>query len=1272
EAARQANVAPTEIAFASGGSVGETVSDGGTIGAAYDPSGATVATLSATDANAGDSHSFTLVSDPSGKFEIVGDEVRVKSGQTIDFETDESFDLTIEATDQFGATYQDTLTIDVVDYEGAYTGGVGGETIAGSSEEDVITGGDGADTISGGDGDDVIEAGAGDDVVYGGEGQDTVSFGGDAEDYDVRDNGDGSYTVTDLNAADGDDGTDILSGVEQVVFGGEAAVGIDTVVQSAPTDLSFTSYADPGAHEAVAVSGGDAPSYAANTVVMGASGGDADASANFQVSWDADGITVFATVADDAVVSDSAASQLWNDDSIEIYFDFNQDGGATYGADDFQFLVGQGTDNVNLHLDGALQSDLSGVSSESAIVSGGYTVSFNASWAALGVDAPLDGESIGFAFAINDDDDGGDRDAQIMWDTSASDLWTTPENFGSLTFDDGSVTLSELAADGDAVTVAAAEDADGVSDIVYSLSDDADGAFEIDAATGEITVKDASKIDPGTASEMAVTVVATDANGAGESYSEALTIRIAEAGDLEFVADDAGSSHTSGSGDDTLTGGAGSDALNGGRGDDSISGGGSADTLTGGAGDDTLDGGGAERGWSYEYYDLTSAPSSLADAGFTENGGRDNSFTATATGTTTDLDPSAIDNGDNFALKFNTVLTIDQAGDYTFQTYADDGVKLFLDGVEIIVDDFTHSARTTDSAPQTLAPGEYTLEVVYFEHGGRETLDVRMSGPDTGDSMTSLADYSGVATAQGGTDTAVYAGDQADFAVAYDASSGAFVLVDQDTADGLDEGTDVVTNVESFEFNGAVVSAEDLAASALDLSEGTSGGETMTGGDDAEMIRGLGGADTLYGGGGADLLYGGDGGDLLVGGESVISTVYSSDFEGDISEWTGSGAATSTFDGDQVLGSWRNSDGAGAELATTTLSGLEDGQSLQVSFDAYMVDDLNGGEGLEVYVDGALAFRVYDNGSINSLDSSLASNVTYSLAASGDYGSPYEGGSTDERYTVTFDAMVGGSEISFGFGSNLNSNDEGVAVDNFTVATVVADDAAADTLSGGAGDDTLDGGDGTDTAVYDGAAADYVATLYGGGFQVVDQRDGAPDGTDEVYNVEALEFSNGTFSVTLGTSGADTLSGGSDQDALIGGDGGDEISGGGGADLLYGGAGGDVLNGGIGDDTMIGGDGDDTFLLAIGDGRDVIDGGAGGSWTDTIELDGASLGDTRDASTATSFDGGDWTVTLTSGTIEAENGSELVFSEDAAGAISFDDGSQSVEFSNIEALTWNG
>ena len=55
--------------------------------------GTVVATLGATDPDAGSTFTYTLDSDPSGKFEVVGDEIRVKAGASLDHETATSHQL---------------------------------------------------------------------------------------------------------------------------------------------------------------------------------------------------------------------------------------------------------------------------------------------------------------------------------------------------------------------------------------------------------------------------------------------------------------------------------------------------------------------------------------------------------------------------------------------------------------------------------------------------------------------------------------------------------------------------------------------------------------------------------------------------------------------------------------------------------------------------------------------------------------------------------------------------------------------------------------------------------------------------------------------------------------------------------------------------------------------------------------------------------------------------------------------------------------------------
>ncbi|MCP4982712.1 MAG: hypothetical protein GY935_19720, partial [Gammaproteobacteria bacterium] len=63
----------------------------------------------------------------------------------------------------------------------------------------------------------------------------------------------------------------------------------------------------------------------------------------------------------------------------------------------------------------------------------------------------------------------------------------------------------------------------------FSLTDDAGGAFAINATTGEITVADASQLDYETATTMNITVRATDSGG--KTYDEVVTINIMDGTD---------------------------------------------------------------------------------------------------------------------------------------------------------------------------------------------------------------------------------------------------------------------------------------------------------------------------------------------------------------------------------------------------------------------------------------------------------------------------------------------------------------------------------------------------------------------------------------------------------------------------------------------------------------------------------------------------------------------------------------------------------------------
>ena len=108
-------------------------------------------------------------------------------------------------------------------------GGDGTDLLFGGSGNDELDGGNGADLLDGGDGNDTLTGGAGDDVLSGGSGRDRAVYSGSFFDYDFAQLGP-LLAIRDMNAADGNDGTDLLLDIEELQF----ADGTITRVLSGP------------------------------------------------------------------------------------------------------------------------------------------------------------------------------------------------------------------------------------------------------------------------------------------------------------------------------------------------------------------------------------------------------------------------------------------------------------------------------------------------------------------------------------------------------------------------------------------------------------------------------------------------------------------------------------------------------------------------------------------------------------------------------------------------------------------------------------------------------------------------------------------------------------------------------------------------------------------------------------------------------------------------------------------------------------------------------
>jgi Ca2+-binding RTX toxin-like protein len=97
-------------------------------------------------------------------------------------------------------------------------GGAGNDEARGGTGNDLVDGGDGDDFVDGDGGIDILIGGAGSDILNGGTEVDTAVYSGNAGDYSIVLNADGSFTITDLRAGS-PDGTDTVRNVEFFKFG---------------------------------------------------------------------------------------------------------------------------------------------------------------------------------------------------------------------------------------------------------------------------------------------------------------------------------------------------------------------------------------------------------------------------------------------------------------------------------------------------------------------------------------------------------------------------------------------------------------------------------------------------------------------------------------------------------------------------------------------------------------------------------------------------------------------------------------------------------------------------------------------------------------------------------------------------------------------------------------------------------------------------------------------------------------------------------------------
>jgi hypothetical protein len=77
--------------------------------------------------------------------------------------------------------------------------------------------------------------------------------------------------------------------------------------------------------------------------------------------------------------------------------------------------------------------------------------------------------------------------------------------------------------------------------------------------------------------------------------------------------------------------------------------------------------------------------------------------------------PSSLSDGDTFSIRWTGQIDAEYNEAYSFLTYTDDGVKLWIDG-DLIIDDWTIQPPKINEASKSLSIGKHTIKLEYFEN----------------------------------------------------------------------------------------------------------------------------------------------------------------------------------------------------------------------------------------------------------------------------------------------------------------------------------------------------------------------------------------------------------------------------------------------------------------------------------------------------------------------------------------------------------------------------
>jgi hypothetical protein len=162
----------------------------------------------------------------------------------------------------------------------------------------------------------------------------------------------------------------------------------------------------------------------------------------YSLLWDETALYIAANVADPQLNADQTSrdGSLWDDDSLEVFFDTLNDNGSARDQNDYKFFVNlwnTHTDtrhtDLTWNIDYNSRVSMNGSLNDNQDIDSGYDIEIAIPWSAWGIQKPIHGDRWGFDLSMNDQDE-TDTKIQTQWANSDGGDPNNPDGWGDLIF----------------------------------------------------------------------------------------------------------------------------------------------------------------------------------------------------------------------------------------------------------------------------------------------------------------------------------------------------------------------------------------------------------------------------------------------------------------------------------------------------------------------------------------------------------------------------------------------------------------------------------------------------------------------------------------------------------------------------------------------------------------------------------------------------------------------------------------------------------------------